>query len=91
VRKEVEKNITSFTPINERMCILRLKGKFHNITLINVHAVTEEKMEEEKDKFYDDLQKTYDRVLKRDILMILGDLNAKIGKEKAYESVTGKN
>jgi len=23
--------------------------------------------------------------------MILGDLNAKIGKEKAYESVTGKN
>jgi len=47
-------------------------------------------MEEEKDKFYDDLQKVYDRVPKHDIVMILGDLNAKIGKEKAYERVTGK-
>jgi len=91
VRKEVEKNIMSFTPINERIYILRLKGKFHNITLINVHVSTEEKMEEEKDKFYDDLQKTYDRTPKHDIVMVLEDLNAKIGKEKAYESVTGKN
>ena len=91
VRKEVENNITSFTPINERICIPRLKGKFHNLTLINVHAPTEEKTEEEKDKFYDELQKAYDRAPKHDIVMILGDLNANIGKEKAYESVTGKN
>jgi len=90
-RKEVEKNIISFTPITERICILGLKGKFHNITLINVHAPTEEKMEEEKDKFYDDHQKTYDRAQKHDIVMILGDLNTKIDKEKAYESVAGKN
>jgi len=64
VRKEVEKNIMSFTPINERICILRLKRKFYNITLINVRAPTEEKMEEEKDKFYDDLQEVYDKSAK---------------------------
>ena len=50
VKKEIEKNIMSFTPINEKTCTIRLKGKFHNITLINVHAPTEEKTEEEKDK-----------------------------------------
>ena len=66
-----------FIPINERICTIRLKGKFHNITLINVHAPAEEKTEEEKDKFYDDLQRTYERVPKRDIVLILGDLNAK--------------
>jgi exonuclease III len=82
IKKEIEKNIMSFTPISERICTLRLKGKFHNITLINVHASTKEKIEE-KDKFYDDLQRTYDTALKHDIVMILGDLNAKIGKEKA--------
>jgi hypothetical protein len=91
VRKEVEKNIMSFTPINERICMLRLKGKFHNITLINVRAPTEEKTGEEKVKFYDVLQRTYDRTPRHDIVMILGDLNAKMGKEKAYENVTGKH
>jgi hypothetical protein len=87
--KEIQKNIMSFTPINEKICTIRLKGKFHNITLINIHAPTEEKTEE--DKFYDDLQRTYERVLKHDTVLILGDLNAKIGKEKAYENVTGKH
>ena len=81
----------SFTPINERICKLRMKGKFHNITLINVHAPTEEKTEEERGKFCVDLQKEYDRVPKHDNVMILGDLNAKIGRDKAYKNVTGKN
>jgi hypothetical protein len=38
-----------FTPINETICTIILKGKCHNITLINVHAPTEEKTEEEKE------------------------------------------
>jgi hypothetical protein len=88
--RKVEKNIMSLTPISERTCTLRLKGKFRNVTLINVHALTEEKMEEEKDKFYNDLQKTYNSVMKHYIIMILVDLNTKIGKEKAYENLTGK-
>ena len=37
------------------------------------------------------LKVTYDRAPKHDIVMILGDLKAKIDKKKAYESVTGKN
>jgi exonuclease III len=43
VKKRIEKNIMCFTPINERICTIRLKGKFHNIALINVHVPTEEK------------------------------------------------
>jgi len=91
VKKEIEKNIVSFTPINEKICTIRLKGKFNNITVINVHAPTEEKTEEEKDKFYDYFQRTFERVPKHDVVLILGDLNAEIGKEKAYENVTGKH
>jgi exonuclease III len=90
VKKEIEKNIMSFTLINERICTLRLKGKFRNIKLINVHAPTEEKIDE-KDIFYVDLQRTYDKAPQHDIVLILGDLNAKIGREKVYENVTGKH
>jgi len=48
VKKEIEKNIVCFTPINEKICTIRLKGKFHTITFINIHAPTEEKTEEER-------------------------------------------
>jgi len=41
----------SFIPINERIRILRPKGKFYNTTLNNIHATIEEKMEEKKLNF----------------------------------------
>jgi len=34
--------IIDFEPINERMCKLRIKGKFYNMTLISVYAPTED-------------------------------------------------
>jgi exonuclease III len=62
-----------FEPINERICKLRLKGKYHNITIINIHAPTEEKDEDTKERFYTELQQIQEKVPKHDLLIILGD------------------
>jgi exonuclease III len=35
---ETVKNIMGFEPINERICKLRLKGKYYNITIINTRT-----------------------------------------------------
>jgi tRNA(Glu) U13 pseudouridine synthase TruD len=43
--------ILNYEMHNERLCTLRMKGKIFNMTLINVHAPTEEKEEEIKDEF----------------------------------------
>jgi hypothetical protein len=32
--------VINFTPINERLCTLRIKGRFFNYSLINIHAPT---------------------------------------------------
>jgi hypothetical protein len=42
------------------MSKMRLRGTFYNYTFICVHAPTESKVEEEKEKFYDELEKAYD-------------------------------
>ena len=90
VKKEITKNVMGFEPINERICKIRLKGKYHNTTLINIHVPKEEK-DDVKEQFYAELQQVQEKVPKHDLLIILGDCNAKIGREKAYQKVTIKH
>jgi exonuclease III len=59
IRNEIKKNILSFEPYNERLYKLRIEGKFNNLPIVSVHAPTEEKDKEEKEKFYEDLQKRF--------------------------------
>jgi len=49
----------------------------------------EDKEEDIKEQFYEELQKTRDRVTKHDLTIILGDMNAKLGKEKVFSQVVG--
>jgi len=63
------------------MCWLRIRGQFFNYSIINAHAPTEDKSDTEKDAFYDGLRNLYDACPKRDVKLIIGDLNAQIGKE----------
>ena len=72
------------------MCKLRIKGKYHNISLICVHAPTEDSDKTVKKQFFEDLQRIQDHIPKHDATVLLGDMNAKIGLEDAYSSVTGK-
>jgi exonuclease III len=90
IRNEIKKNILGFEPYNKRICKLRIKGKFKNLSVISLHAPTGEKTDEEKIKFYEDPQNVYNKIPKHDIVIILGDLSAKIGKEDVYQNVAGK-
>jgi exonuclease III len=84
-------NILRFEPVSDRLCSIRVCGKFRNYSIINVHAPTEDKDDEEKDKFYLELETIYSRCPKHDIKMVLGDFNAKIGKEGNNYPYAGRN
>ena len=85
------KYILGFETYYERICKLRIKGKYNTITLINVYAPTEDTTDEDKEQFYEDLQSVVNKVPKSDIAILLGDLNAKPGKERVCSNVTGKH
>jgi endonuclease/exonuclease/phosphatase family metal-dependent hydrolase len=61
------------------------------MTLINICAPTEDKEEEIKEQFYEELQRTQDRVPKHDVTIILGDMNAKLEKEKVIRQVVSRH
>ena len=84
VSKKATRSVLGFSPISERICTLRIKGKFHNITFVNVYAPTEDTVDEIVDEFYETLQSVCDEIAKHDVIITLGDFNAKLGKEQLY-------
>jgi endonuclease/exonuclease/phosphatase family metal-dependent hydrolase len=67
-----------------------MKGKHHNLSLFCVHAPTEDSDNTVKEQFFEEWQKIQDCIPKHDFIILLGDMNAKIGLEDAHSSVTGK-
>ncbi|XP_055387910.1 craniofacial development protein 2-like [Condylostylus longicornis] len=90
VMNRVRHLVIDFKELNPRMCCLRLKGKFFNTSIINVHAQTEDKSDEEEEEFYEELERIYDNCPKNDIKIIIGDCNAKIGHETIYNNQIGQ-
>ena len=82
--------VLNFQPIEERMCILRIKGRFKNYSLINEHAMTNDSPDEEKEAFYEKLSRVYDNYPRYDIKIILGDMNAKVDGQEIYRPTIGK-
>lgn len=91
VHRKYKQAVIDFKAVNDRICTLRLKGKFFNLHLISVHAPTEHKDDEEKNTFYDKLEGVVDGIQGHDIKIILGDLNVKIGKETIHRPTIGPN
>ena len=74
---------------NNRMISVCLQGKPLNITVIQVCALTSNAEEAEVERFYQDLQDLLELTLKKDVLFIMGDWNAKVGSQET-PGVTGK-
>lgn len=89
VRGKTRFCVTRWTPINERLCILRVKARFYNISIICIHAPTNDTDDEVKDIFYEQLDRAYGSLPAHDMKLVIGDFNAKVGKEHTYAGTIG--
>ena len=70
------------------MISIRFQGKPFNITVIQAYAPTSNAEEAEVEQFYEDLQDLLELTLKKDVLFIIGDWNAKVASQET-PGVTG--
>ena len=89
VNKRVQNVVFGCNVKNDRMISVHFQGKPFNITVIQVYALTSNAEEAEVEWFYEDLQELLELTLKRDVLFIIGDQNAKVGSQE-IPVVTGK-
>jgi endonuclease/exonuclease/phosphatase family metal-dependent hydrolase len=63
------------------MSYIILRGRWCHIIVLNVHAPTEDKTDDVKDSFYEELERVFDKFPKCHMKILLGDFNAKIGRK----------
>ncbi|XP_072375942.1 uncharacterized protein, partial [Diabrotica undecimpunctata] len=80
VDKTTQKFVTGFLPISDRVMMVTLKTAQSRVNLIQVYAPTAEKSDEELEQFYNELQQALEVTKSRDVTIVMGDLNAKIGR-----------
>ena len=71
------------------MISVRFQGKPFNITVIQVYAPTSNAGEAEIEHFYEDPQELLELTPKKDVLILIGGWNAKVGNQE-IPGVTGK-
>ena len=82
VNKRVRNAVLGCNRKNDRMISVCFQGKPFNITVIQVCASTSNAEEAEIERFYEDIQDLLELTLKKDVLFIIGDWNAKIGSQE---------
>jgi exonuclease III len=70
------------------MSYIILRGRWCDIVL-NVHAPSEDKIDDIKGRFYEDLGQVLGKFLKHPMKILLGDFNAKVSREDIFKPTIG--
>jgi exonuclease III len=71
------------------MSYIILRGCWCHIIVLNFHAPTEDKTDDVKESFYEELEHVLDKFLKYHRKILLGDFNAKVGREDIFKPTIG--
>jgi hypothetical protein len=91
VSKRAKDLVIDSEAVTARICCIFMKGRFFNYSFLNAHVLNEDKLEEEKEEIYEHLERVYRRCPRHDVKIIMGDMNAKIGKEQDFIPTIGKH
>ena len=80
VNQRVQNAVLGCNLINDRMISVRFQGKPFNIMVIQVYAPNS--IPEEAERFYEDLQDFLELTPQKDVLFIIGNWNAKLGRQE---------
>jgi exonuclease III len=71
--------------VSDRMSYIVLRDPWFHIIVLNAHASKEDKTVDLKGSFYEELERIFDKFLNYHMKILLGDFNAKVGREDIFK------
>ena len=75
-----KRQVMGCLPVSSRLITIRLRAVPFNITIVQAYTPTSD-YDDNKIEFYEQLQDVIDQTPKKDILVVQGDWNAKVGRD----------
>lgn len=78
---DIASALIGYEPVNDRIIVARIvcNAKQRNVRVIQVYGLASSTEEEASETFYAELERVVKRTTKGDILLMIGDFNAKVG------------
>ncbi|PNF27173.1 hypothetical protein B7P43_G07841 [Cryptotermes secundus] len=89
IHKRIVSAVKRVEFISDRISYIILKGHWCDIIVLNVHATTGDKIDDIKDRFYEEQEHVFDKFPKYPMKILLGDFNAKVGREDIFKPTIG--
>ncbi|GFS23268.1 craniofacial development protein 2-like [Elysia marginata] len=87
IKNEIAKSLMGYWPVNERIILCKFEAKPFKIVIMQVYAPTSDYLDEEIEAFYDDVSKTLKQAKSSDVVIVMGDFNAKVGNTAMSKSI----
>jgi hypothetical protein len=84
VHKNIIPAVRRVELVSERISYIIQRGRWCNIIVVNVYVPCEDTSDDIKDSFYEELVPVYDQFPTYDMKILLGDINAKVGREDIF-------
>ena len=81
--RQAARSVIDWEPISDKLIIARFASNYCNLTILQCYAPTNEAEEDVKDDFYEQLQREVSKIPQHHMLLITGDLNAKVGNDNS--------
>ena len=79
--------VLGFGVVSDRVLLIKLQGKPVNMAIIVVYSPTSESTDEEIDIFYDQLEAAKSQCKSSEIVIAMGNMNAKVGRGRYLGTV----
>ena len=86
--KEVARALIGYWAISDRILVAKIQGRPFNICIIQLYAPTTECSEQDVEVFYEQLHQAKKQCKSQEILIVMGDLNTKVGQGR-FEDMVG--